>query len=63
MRNVISGITGLASMLLCFFGLIICSCDAPDWERQVTIMMMGISLLVVGALFGVISAEVANGNR
>jgi hypothetical protein len=60
MRKVISGITGLTSMLLIMSGLIVCMCDTADLNRQAKMMLMGAGIMLVGALFGFISMGVQN---
>jgi hypothetical protein len=61
MRKIISGITGLMCMLLVLFGLITCMCETPDLDKQLTTLLMGVSIMLVGAGFGFISKEVSNG--
>ena len=61
MRKAISGITGLMCMLLVLFGLIICMCETPDWDKQLSMMLTGAGIMVVGVVFGFISKEVSNG--
>lgn len=59
MRRVISTIAGLTSMSLVLFGLITCMCETPDLDKQLTTLLMGLTIMLVGAGFGFISKEVA----
>lgn len=61
MRKVISSITGLMCMFLVLFGFIICMCETADFSKQLTTMLMGLTIILVGAGFGFISKEVSNG--
>lgn len=59
MRKVISGITGLTSFLLVFAGLIICMCDTADLDKQLSTMLMGAGIMVVGAVIGILAKGVS----
>ena len=59
MRKVISSITGLTSMFLVLFGFITCMCETADFSKQLTTMLMGLTIILVGVVFGFISKEVA----
>ncbi len=61
MRRIISGITGVASMLLVLFGLIISMCDMADYSKQAMMMLIGAGIMLMGVGFGYISMEVRNG--
>ena len=60
MRKIISGITGLTSMLLVMFGFVTCMCDTVDISKQLTTMLMGVTIILVGVGFGFISKEVSD---
>lgn len=59
MRKIISEIAMLAGVLLVLFGLVVCMCETPDLDKQLTTLLMGVSIMLVGAGFGFISKEVA----
>lgn len=59
MRRVISGIAGLTSMLLVLSGLIICMCDTTDLDKQLSTMLMGAGIMVVGAVIGILAKGVS----
>lgn len=59
MRKIISGITGLMCMMLVTFGFITCMCETADFRKQLTTMLMGITIIAIGTVFGFISKEVA----
>lgn len=60
MRKVISTITALTSMFLVVFGFITCMCETADFSKQLTTMLMGVTIILVGVGFGFISKEVSN---
>ena len=60
MRRGISSITGLTSMFLILSGLIICMCETTDLDKQLMMMLMGVGIIAVGAVFGFIAKEVSN---
>jgi preprotein translocase subunit Sss1 len=61
MRKVISGIAGLMCMLLVLFGLIICMCETPDLDKQLTTMLTGVGIMAVGAVIGFLGKGVEEG--
>ena len=60
-RRLISGITGLTSMLFIMFGLIVSMCDTADYSKQATTMLVGAGIMLIGVGIGYISMEVQNG--
>ena len=60
MRRVISSITGLTCMFLVVFGFITCMCETEDFSKQLTTILMGVTIILVGVGFGFISKEVSN---
>ena len=48
--KVIKGIAVLAGALLVMFGLIICMCETPELDKQISTMLYGFGTMVAGAV-------------
>lgn len=63
MMKAIKGITGVTSFLLVLAGLIVSMYETPDLDKQAMVVLMGATIMLIGAGFGFVSMGVSNGSR
>ena len=60
-NKVLSGIAGVLMMLCIMGGILLMMCESSDWNTQLTTMLCGFGLFLLGAIPGIVIS--ARGER